>query len=461
MRVSSLLALVIVAAAPLSPADVVRAAYRDAYYLPREESYQARYVSLAHLPEAGREAFARLVGYAINCVSRGPRIVPPAAVPGTKGALLRVRLADYHLKAKAWDDLARKGSGVVRVSKKVDQPEPYYHIKDKDGTLSHAPWVPVDTATHLATVTYSDFPILRGDWLVANALISPAYEELLGFRSLDDFKAFVGFSAAVRDRSAVKGIVVDSQEVSHNQRAALLSPAPYGPFMETFDFFTSVGDDDLMEDLLKGRRDAAEYIAYGPNKLQYYLLTNGQDAIVNFADPNVVADRNTSWKVKAVWNALSCITCHTQGVKDLRDEVRELIAPPGLLNIKDKEDAQEVMERFTPPLDGPPLAAPLGTGRATYAIGVAEATGGMTPPQLAAAIERAFVGYHQQTLSIDDAAREVGCTPAEAKEILARTINLDARLTQLLAGRPVRRDQWEAKAYSQLALLVYQRRQGK
>jgi hypothetical protein len=231
--------------------------------------------------------------------------------------------------------------------------------------------------------------------------------------------------------------------------------------METFDFFTSVGDDDLMEDLLKGRRDAAEYIAYGPNKLQYYLLTNGQDAIVNFADPNVVADRNTSWKVKAVWNALSCITCHTQGVKDLRDEVRELIAPPGLLNIKDKEDAQEVMERFTPPLDGPPLAAPLGTGRATYAIGVAEATGGMTPPQLAAAIERAFVGYHQQTLSIDDAAREVGCTPAEAKEILARTINLDARLTQLLAGRPVRRDQWEAKAYSQLALLVYQRRQGK
>jgi hypothetical protein len=80
----------------------------------------------------------------------------------------------------------------------------------------------------------------------------------------------------------------------------------------------------------------------------------------------------------------------------------------------------------------------------------------MTPQQMATALQRVFLAYHQKSIDIDDAAAEVGCTPDEVRSILGATINPDHTLTQLLAGRIVRRDQWEFRGFAQLATIVHE-----
>jgi hypothetical protein len=179
------------------------------------------------------------------------------------------------------------------------------------------------------------------------------------------------------------------------------------------------------------------------------LLTDGNKKLVDFADPNVATDTFTGWRNKLVWSGVSCMTCHNEGLKDVTDEVRVLSQPPVGLLAKKKKDFEKVVDLFSSPIH-----ETLAKHKLVYSTAVAKSTGGLTTKANAAFLEKAFVGYHQNTLDLNTAAMEVGCKPDELKAIILKAVNPDHTLTQLVVGRPVRRDQWEAVGYGQLCILT-------
>jgi len=482
---------------PLSPNDAVAYSLADVQGIQLDDvRYTSRYLSLAHMPAGERAEFCQVLDFVLNSLSRRRTITYCTPVTGSNGAVVRVLLEAYGISPDAWDNLAIKGSGPVRIAKKTNQPEEYFYagssktrkvtkkrqqknaagellwydggktpaMEDYDEIIvDHLAGQWIDAANMLAlqTATKTSYPILRADWFLANATITPAYNELLGFKTLKDFQSFVRFEARNLDLST-KGIVVNSQEVALHQRAILVTPTALGRYMETYDYFDSRGEDNLMKDLVKKRRDAGEIFAEGLNGMQFFLLINDKDEVIDFADPNVATDQNTAWRNKLVFGGMiSCVGCHVDGAKSVSDEVRALTAPPiGLLiPTNEKKKAEEVKDLFY----SGGIEDLIVTTKAVNASRVALSTRGLTPAKNTAALKRLFVSYWQNTLTLEDAAREVGTTAAEIKPLLAamKVPSPDPTVTQLLAGRPVRRDMWLDGGMQQMATIVYQMKRSK
>jgi len=443
-----------------------------------------RYLSLHNYAPEDRDNIIRLVDFACNSLSR-ERTMAYATVVDPDKALLRVQINDYGWTKSSWDELGEIGSGPLVSTKKIAQPDPYFHevtsidttpvirktrqvykinangqrvlvneVYDEKVTVSthiqlaHASWLNPADISELALLLETDYPVFRADWFIANALLPPSYYKFLGVKTLEDFNHLVRF----RDRDedlAIKGVVVDSEEVALHQRALRYIPTVQGAYWESYDYFTSVGDDDLLKNLLAKHRDAGEIIANLPNSLPAYALVDGKNKIIDFADPNVAINQNTAWKNKLVWTGYSCMSCHVDGMKDIRDEVRVLSRPPFALLAKNHHDFRKVIDLFSAPIE-----EPIDTTKRIYNRGIALATRGLTPRQNAANLDRYFLAFNQKNLDLFDAAMEVGCHPDKVRAILERTTTPDHTLTQLLAGRPVRRDQWEAAGFKQLAILT-------
>ncbi|MGC3972369.1 MAG: hypothetical protein QM775_35015 [Pirellulales bacterium] len=115
MQLSHLLLLTI-AAAPLAPNDVLRAAVADlAAHVAPHERPGVRYVTFHHLPPADRAHAGAVLSWTLNTVSRADAILRPEPVPQTFGALWRIRWTDYQLPADVWELLASR--------------DPYFHIR--------------------------------------------------------------------------------------------------------------------------------------------------------------------------------------------------------------------------------------------------------------------------------------------------------------------------------------------
>ena len=479
---------------PYSPNDAVVMALADAQGLPDEIRHTTRYLALHNIPIADRFDVVQCLNFCLNSLSRRRSITFVVPVQGSNGAVMRVNLDEYGMNHDAWENLAIKGSGPVRISKKTDQPEEFFYsvvqsktktvkkqrqqtkngkllfydvgtpnekpaMEDYEETVVESaapPWIDLAAMTSLQTSTKSGYPILRADWFIANATMTPAYNEIMGFKTLKDFQEFVRFRERDLDR-ATKGIVVDSQEVALHQRAILVTPTSLGRYHETYDYFDSRGERNLLKDLVKKRRDAGEVFAEGPNGLQFFALINGKDEIIDFADPAIATDQSTPWRNKLVYGGLtSCVTCHVDGAKAVADEVRALTAPPfGLLTRADeKKKAEEVKDLFfSGGIDDLITAT-----KAVNLSRVSIATKGLTPTKNSAMLRKLFVGYWQGTLTLDDAAREVGSTAAEIRPLITalKSPSPDPTLTQLIANRPVRRDMFMDGGYQQLAAIVYQ-----
>jgi hypothetical protein len=463
---------------PYSPNDTVLFALADAQATQNAKHY--RYLSLANVPAEKRARFTQVTNFVVNSLSRRQSMVFCTTVVGSNGSVVRLNLSEYRIDPAAWDTLASKGSGPVRVATKEDQPEPYYTFnlggtktrkvqrKDKQGNLLYmngdtsqpvydevagglAPgtWFDIVGFKALQAATGTDYPILRADWFIANSSLNPGYSEMLGIKTLEDFNKLVRYRTEDDDLSG-RAVVADSQLVSLHQRGIEFTPKVNGTYWQTYDFFKSSGLNDLLKDPLKRKRDAGEVFAELPNGLQAFTLVDENNKIIDFADGNIVSDQVSPWKNKLVWNGLfSCTHCHKNGAQDVLDEVRPLTAPPRGLVTKNQKGFDDFVDKYTKNVE-----AELANTRSRYALAVATATKGLKPEENTAAFTQIFIDYQQKPLRMSDAASEVGCTPAQLSAILGRIIEPDPAVTTLLAGRPLRRDLWEA-AFAQVATAVY------
>ena len=97
----------------------------------------------------------------------------------------------------------------------------------------------------------------------------------------------------------------------------------YGAYWKSYDFAGSVGAQNIFTHPLNFTHDGGEAIFNLPNGLQGYYLVNSSGFRLDDAPINIVS--NPAASDPTVRNGLSCIGCHTEGMKTLEDQVRSVI----------------------------------------------------------------------------------------------------------------------------------------
>lgn len=236
------------------------------------------------------------------------------------------------------------------------------------------------------------------------------------------------------------------------QATRLIENAPTsnrGYFWQTFDSRAVAGENDPLENLTSRppKHDASELIAAIPKHylgrsgtLQAYFLANGQGQRQEKAPADIVTD-STGVRGVEIRNTLSCIVCHTDGIRHpTLDQYQAYILSGARIYAKDKATQQEI-DRY---LDSP-IAKEIERNNADYAEGVALCNG-LTPAENAAAVKQ-IVQLYDAPVTVEQAARELYTTPETWRLALgnySRTYNLSGRLALMAQGQPMSRQQWEA-----------------
>lgn len=221
-------------------------------------------------------------------------------------------------------------------------------------------------------------------------------------------------------------------------------------FWATLDSRVAAGGNDPLENLTARplKHDASELIAgipkhYGSQggTLQAYFLADAKGNRQEKAPADIVTD-DTGTRGVEIRNTLSCIACHTDGIRHpTLDQYRAYILSGARIYAYEK-DVQREVDRY---LDSP-IAKEIARNNEDYAAGVALCNG-LTPAQNAA-LFRITVQYYDQPVSLAQAAREIYAKDENEWRLAlgnySRTYQLNARLSEMASGNSVTRNQWLA-----------------
>lgn len=467
-----------------------------------ETRLYTRYFSLYNIPRILRDQARYRLSFKLNSFGKRKQIYVPDFVPNSDKTVVVVDLRDYEIDPKAWDDLGKNGSGVRPF------PEPYFHtffervdtqfkdvvkkIKKKNEKLAYydhlgravytieevevdettrvvddskkvkvldfrVPWIELEALLSLVRHTGTDFPIFRADWFIVNASVPPAYYNLLNVgKKLADFEKliFADEALAAKARSQTKGVAVTSS-VARNNRTLTRSPTfTGGYYWISHDTLKSTDDRDYVRIILDEKFDVAEVIASLPNGLQAYYLADAQGNRQDAAPTDVAID-STSYD-KTVRNGRSCMICHNTGIHPIDDEIRRLTekltdADKVSLFTTIKEEQYRLRDLF-----GSNLDKPVKRDQDYYAEAVALATGGMTAEQNAAQFASFYDKYAEETLKLEDVARETALTMDDLEKYIAKSNDPHILGLTKKPIRPLRRDQWEQSFAGFMAIIYKQ-----
>ncbi len=111
--------------------------------------------------------------------------------------------------------------------------------------------------------------------------------------------------------------------VSNHNRVVERHTSRYGAYWKSYDFAGSVGTQNIFVHPLDFTHDGGEIIFNLPNGLQGYYLADGNGLRLDEAPISIVS--NPAASDPTVRNGISCIGCHTEGMKTFEDEVRSVI----------------------------------------------------------------------------------------------------------------------------------------
>lgn len=111
--------------------------------------------------------------------------------------------------------------------------------------------------------------------------------------------------------------------VSNHNRVVERHISRYGAYWKSYDFAGSAGRQNILTHPLNFTHDGGEVIFHLPNGLQGYYLSNASGLRLDEAPINIVS--NPAASDPTVRNGISCIGCHTEGMKTFEDEVRSVI----------------------------------------------------------------------------------------------------------------------------------------
>ncbi|MCY4552505.1 MAG: TonB family protein, partial [Candidatus Poribacteria bacterium] len=111
--------------------------------------------------------------------------------------------------------------------------------------------------------------------------------------------------------------------VSVNNRIVERHNSRYGAYWKSYDFAGNVGTQNIFTHPLNFTHDGGEIIFNLPNGLQAYYLTTATGERLDEAPINIVS--NAGARDPIVRNGLSCMGCHTEGMKMFEDQMRLVI----------------------------------------------------------------------------------------------------------------------------------------
>ncbi|MEW6211738.1 MAG: hypothetical protein AB1631_25500 [Acidobacteriota bacterium] len=373
-----------------------------------------RYFSLAHLYNAGAsseelDAYRAALSKLINSLSWHREITPPAPVDASK-TIYRIDLRDYQWTAQTWNRLLSFYP---------------YGIRTAEGEV-------------IRLLSGALLPYVRADWFAANASAPPLYHELLVLpRTVGELERMLGIDAA-RNLAEEKNVAragIRTSGVSENNRVLERHPTAYGAYWKSFDFRSSLDDQNIFRDPIRLNPAGGEMIFNLPNGLQAYFLADGRGNRIDKAPVEIVADRNNA-DDPVITVGRSCMSCHFEGVKSFRDEVRAVVR--GMrVGVFDRDRAlalypdQDALDRLVEKDRERFLQSVAATG--------AQATSAQAEPI------NALSRRYRAELSISQAASEVGLDANEFQSRARRSPRLVALgFGQLLVENGgIKRDVWE------------------
>ncbi len=470
LRVGLLLMVLAGRAAAATPADAVRLAHADCKRQPVAVRSSLRFLSLYSIPENQREDFLKALTFSINSLSREAEIIPPRRISAD---LVSIHLADYDWDAKVWEKFAAT--------------DPYFHLKlekvveyqDKEaigyrtptgawvtsGTRpvtkrekrvidAAAPWLPTKEIAELIALTQSQAPILRADWFVVRTAIQvdrkgDGYYDFLRVKNRGDLERLVALDrkAAQRVRREIAAIVAESG-VALNNRQIFRFQSITGGYWETRDVNNSLDKRNAMR-VLNGDfvHDAEEIYATLPNGLFVMAASDARGNLQDTVPDKIAGDKKATSNDLRIHPMLSCVRCHTEGLRPIDDWARKFYSKDEegneiKLNAVEYEKLRRLKQLYLGDLD-----RWLRRDREDYADTLLK-TNGLAPADNARVLSEVWKNYQELPVSGEQLALELGVSADHMRAAFTRyskRTNLDVVLLGYLKRPeiPARREHIE------------------
>ena len=275
----------------------------------------ARYFTSTHLYNAGEDletlnAYQRALSKLVNSLSWGREVTKPQPID-SQATIFYIDLRDYE-----WE------LGINRWT--LIETEYPYKVAFDAPTQTHLH----EKLTNLRQEMKCEVPFVHVDWFLATASLPPLYHDILDLPLTDrELEAELDVDVGENIRNAAGRRVwragFSDSGVSNHNRIVERHLSRYGAYWKSYDFAGSVGSQNIFTHPLDFTHDGGEIIFNLPNGLQAYYLSDAGGTRLDAAPIEIV--RNPAVNDPTVRNGLSCIGCHTEGMKDFEDQVRGVV----------------------------------------------------------------------------------------------------------------------------------------
>jgi mono/diheme cytochrome c family protein len=371
-----------------------------------------RYFTLTHLYNAGAQteeitAYQNALSKLLNSLSWQKRIVIPTAIEPTK-TIFRIDMRKFSWTAGTWKNLL------------VSYP---YNL---------VPASPI--AKTITMATECELPFVRADWFVSNAARPPLYHVLLDMpKSAGDLekKLLIDVEKDIKEETAIRAGFSESG-VSRNNRIVERHESPYGAYWRSYDFSSSTGKQNIFQNPLGFEPAGGEIVFNLPNGMQGYMLVNGKGDRINNG-PIEIVNNKTNPTDPIVRNGLTCMTCHTRGLKAFTDQVREV----AVKTPNPDYDRNKCLALYGPKSAMETLFI---EDLKRYADATQETDNEIGDTEPIALLS----GEYEAPVSVARASAEVGMKPEEFLKKLKSDPELSAQFAVLLADNgAIKRDTWQ------------------
>ena len=392
----------------------------------------ARYFTTTHLYNAGESpealsAYHVALSKLANSLSWGFQIINPQPIDLVE-TIFYIDLRDYEWDTRnAWTQ--------------IENVYPYAIEFDPDiqaGLLAKL--------ANLRQEMQCEVPFVYADWFLATASLPPLYHDILALPGTEqELERELGIDVE-RNLQSAPGVRVwragtNNSGVSTNNRVVERHTSRYGAYWKSHDFASSIETKNIFTHPLSFDRDGGEVIFNLPNKLQAYYISDAAGNRIDVAPTDIVS--NPAASDPAVRNGLSCIGCHTEGMKEFEDGVRTVVEQ----TVNPSFDKDHALRLYVAKADMDPLVSE-DTQRYREAL---EATGGVF-----GGIEpvHRFYEEFQGPVEAAYAAAAVGLEPeAFLTEIREKSSLQRLGLAGLLSGGNVKRDVWTTQFHQVISAL--------
>ena len=275
----------------------------------------ARYFTLTHLYNAGEspealDAYKIALSKLVNSLSWGFDVINPTPIDLQETIFyIDLRHYEWDVRNEAWTQ--------------IEQEYPYSIDFDPETQAGLH-----EKLTNLRTEMDCEVPFVHVDWFLASASLPPLYHDILDLPETDRELEQQLEVNVTRNIDSAPGVRVwragfNDSGVSNNNRVVERHTSRYGAYWKSYDFAGSVGTQNIFTHPLTFSEDGGEVVFNLPNGLQAYYISNASGNRIDEAPTIIVS--NPAASNPAVRNGLSCMGCHTEGMKTFEDEVRAVI----------------------------------------------------------------------------------------------------------------------------------------